>query len=105
MFPSRVTGTPSVVTLGRLLAGATPLELRRSYRSVPNLQRAVNAAFAPVMDGNPAALQAGYVSLEPWRPDLAGQPSVVALPVPEPYSQRFVTAKKIEQCLPDAVGA
>src|SRR5688572_28346634 len=86
-------------------AGATPLELRRSYRSVPNIQRAVNAAFAPVMDGNPAALQAGYVSLEPWRPALAGQPSMVALPVPEPYSQRFVTAKKIEQCLPDAVGA
>jgi len=86
-------------------AGATPLELRRSYRSVPNIQRAVNAAFAPVMDGNPAALQAGYVPLEPWRSDLAGQPSLVALPVPEPYSNRFVTAKKIEQCLPDAVGA
>ena len=86
-------------------AGATPLELRKSYRSVPNIQRAVNAAFAPVMDGNPAALQAGYVALERHREDLPGQPSVVALPVPEPYAQRFIAAKKIEQSLPDAVGA
>jgi ATP-dependent exoDNAse (exonuclease V) beta subunit len=86
-------------------AGATPLELRRSYRSVPNIQRAVNAAFAPVMDGNPAALQAGYVPLEPHRDELPGQPSVVVLPVPEPYAQRFVAAKRIEQSLPDAMGA
>jgi ATP-dependent helicase/nuclease subunit A len=86
-------------------AGATPLELRKSYRSVPNIQRAVNAAFARVMDGNPSALQAGYVPLERHRDDLPGQPSVVALPVPEPYAQRFIAAKKIEQSLPDAVGA
>jgi ATP-dependent exoDNAse (exonuclease V) beta subunit len=86
-------------------AGATPLELRKSFRSVPNIQRAINAAFAPVMDGSPAALQAGYVPLEAWRGDLPGQPSVVVLPVPEPYSQRFVSARKVEQCLPDAVGA
>jgi ATP-dependent helicase/nuclease subunit A len=86
-------------------AGATPLELRKSYRSVPNIQRAINAAFAPVMDGNPDTLQAGYVPLQAWREDRAGQPSVVALPVPAPYSQRFVTARQIEQCLPDAVGA
>ena len=86
-------------------AGATPLELRKSYRSVPNIQRAVNAAFAPVMDGNPAALQARYVPLERHRDDLPGQPSVVVLPVPEPYAQRFIAARKIEQSLPDAVGA
>ena len=85
--------------------GATRLELRKSYRSVPNIQRVVNAAFASVMDGNPVTLQARYVPLEPYREDLPGQPSVVALPVPEPYAQRFIAAKKIEQCLPDAVGA
>jgi ATP-dependent helicase/nuclease subunit A len=85
--------------------GAIALELRRSFRSVPNIQRAVNATFAPIMNGNPGALQAGYVALEPWRDELPGQPSLVALPVPDPYSHRFVTAKKIEQCLPDAVGA
>ena len=86
-------------------AGATPLELRKSYRGVASLQRAINAAFAPAMDGSPATLQARYVPLEQCRADLEGQPSVVVLPVPEPYAQRFVAARKIEQCLPDAVGA
>ena len=86
-------------------AGATPVELRKSYRSVPNIQRVVNAAFRPVMDGNPESLQARYVPLEPWRDGHPDQPSVVALPVPEPYAQRFVTAKQIERCLPDAIGA
>ncbi len=86
-------------------SGATPLQLRKSYRSVPGIQRAVNAAFATVMDGNPETSQARYVALEQERGDLAGQPSVVVLPVPAPYAQRFVTARKIEECLPDAVGA
>jgi ATP-dependent exoDNAse (exonuclease V) beta subunit len=85
--------------------GATEVQLSRSYRSVPNIQRAVNAAFRPVMDGNPETLQARYVPLDPWRSDHERQPSVVALPVPKPYTQRFVTAKRIEECLPDAVGA
>ena len=86
-------------------AGAVPLELRKSYRSVPGIQRAINTAFGAVMDGDPASLQARYVPLEPWRGDHPGQPSVVALPVPEPYAQRFVTARRIEQSLPDAIGA
>ena len=86
-------------------AGATPVELRKSYRSVPNIQRVVNAAFRPVIDGNPESPQARYVPLEPWRDDHPDQPSVVALPVPEPYAQRFVTAKQIERGLPDAIGA
>jgi ATP-dependent exoDNAse (exonuclease V) beta subunit len=85
--------------------GGTHVRLARSYRSVPNIQRAVNAAFRPVMDGNPDTHQAGYVALEPCRSDHGRQPSVVALPVPAPYAQRFVTARRIEQCLPDAVGA
>jgi ATP-dependent helicase/nuclease subunit A len=85
--------------------GATFVELRRSFRSVPNIQRVVNAAFAPVMDGDVEARQARYVPLEPWRTDHEGQPSVVVLPVPEPYAQRFVTARAIEKSLPDAVGA
>ena len=86
-------------------AGARTVQLSKSYRSVPNIQRAVNAAFRPVMDGSPERLQAGYVPLEPSRGEYEGQPSVVALPVPEPYSQRYVTGRRIEQCLPDAVGA
>ena len=86
-------------------AGARRLELRRSFRGVPNIQRVVNLAFAPVMDGNPATRQARYVPLEASRDEEATQPSVVALPVPYPYSQRFITARKIEESLPDAVGA
>jgi ATP-dependent exoDNAse (exonuclease V) beta subunit len=86
-------------------AGARHVELRRSFRSVPNIQRAVNAAFRPIMDGNPEALQARYVPLEPARDDHSAQPSVVVLPVPEPYAQRFIAARRIEESLPDAVGA
>ncbi len=85
--------------------GATPIELRKSFRSVPNIQRVVNAAFAPIMNGDVEARQAKYVPLERSRDDLAGQPSVVVLPVPEPYAQRFVAAREIEKSLPDAVGA
>ena len=36
---------------------------------------------------------------------LRGSRRLSSLPVPAPYSQRFVTARKIEECLPDAVGA
>jgi ATP-dependent exoDNAse (exonuclease V) beta subunit len=85
--------------------GAIPVELRRSFRSVANVQRVVNAAFAPVMDGNVDTRQARYVPLEASRADETSQPSVVVLPVPRPYAQRFVAARAIEASLPDAVGA
>jgi ATP-dependent exoDNAse (exonuclease V) beta subunit len=85
--------------------GATFVELRKSFRSVENIQRVVNAAFEPLMDGNVETRQARYVPLEPSRADEMGQPSVVALPVPKPYAQRFVSARAIEESLPDAVGA
>ncbi len=85
--------------------GATRVQLARSFRSTPNIQRLVNAAFAPVMDGDRDTHQARYVPLEPSRSDHPGQPSVVALPVPSPYGQRFIAAREIERCLPDAVGA
>jgi len=86
-------------------AGARVVELRRSFRGVPNLQRAVNVAFRPVMDGSRETLQAHYVPLEQSRDDHDSQPSIVALPVPEPYSHRFITGKQIERSLPDAIGA
>jgi ATP-dependent helicase/nuclease subunit A len=98
-------GTYARVCDQLIASGAVPITLSRSYRSVPNIQRAVNAAFGPVMDGNPDTLQAGYVPLLPFRNNQAGQPSVVALPVPSPYSHRYVTARRIEECLPDTVGA
>jgi len=85
--------------------GATPVQLQRSFRSVPNIQNLVNRAFAPVMDGDVDTHQARYVALEPTREDHSEQPSVVVLPVPAPYGQRFIAAREIERCLPDTVGA
>jgi ATP-dependent exoDNAse (exonuclease V) beta subunit len=85
--------------------GATFVELRKSFRGVENLQRVINAAFAPVMDGDADTRQARYVPLERSRADHPDQPSVVVLPVPRPYAQRFVSARAIEESLPDAVGA
>jgi ATP-dependent exoDNAse (exonuclease V) beta subunit len=86
-------------------AGAVRVELRRSFRSVPAIQRLVNAAFSPVMDGSLTRQQAHYVPLETLRENVPRQPAVVALPVPEPYGARSVSAKEIEASLPDAVGA
>ncbi len=45
------------------------------------------------------------MALAPHRPALPGQPAVVALPVPEPYKWRYVSAGAIEQSLPGAVAA
>jgi ATP-dependent exoDNAse (exonuclease V) beta subunit len=86
-------------------AGARPVQLTTSFRSVPQIQACVNAAFAPVMTGDPNTLQADYVALSRHRDDIKGQPAVVALPVPAPYGSRNVSAIQIEQSLPDAVGA
>ena len=86
-------------------AGARRVKLTTSFRSVPELQTCVNAAFAPVMTGDLATLQADYVPLESFRPPLERQPAVVALPVPRPYGQRHVSMMAIEKSLPDAVGA
>jgi len=85
-------------------AGATRVELRKSFRALPNIQRAVNFAFSTVMDGDVESMQAHYVPLEPSRAD-APQPSVVALPVPRPYGRYSVSAMEIEKSLPSAVGA
>ncbi len=85
--------------------GATFVELRKSFRGVENLQRVINAAFAPVMDGDADTRQARYVPLERSRADHPDQPSVVVLPVPRPYAQRFISSRAIEESLPDAVGA
>jgi ATP-dependent exoDNAse (exonuclease V) beta subunit len=85
-------------------AGARRVTLTTSFRGVPGIQALVNAAFAPVMDGDRATLQADYVPLNPHRAAIKGQPSVVVLPVPEPYGTRNVSAVRIETSLPDAVG-
>ena len=87
--------------------GARPVFLRTSFRAVPPIQRAVNAAFAPLMTGDRPTLQAEYVPLLPsaLRAHRPEQPALVALPVPEPYGQRRVAGYAIDKSLPDAVGA
>jgi ATP-dependent exoDNAse (exonuclease V) beta subunit len=85
--------------------GAKPVQLTTSFRSVPQIQACINAAFAPVMAGDAFTLQASYVPLAPSRSEIRSQPAVVALPVPEPYGQRNLSAWSIERSLPDAVGA
>ncbi len=85
-------------------AGARRVTLRTSFRARPNIQRAINAAFEPAMTGDQDALQAAYVPLEPFRSESEEQPSVVVLPVPEPYGYRRLSNLAIEKSLPDAVG-
>ena len=85
--------------------GVECLYLRTNFRSVPDLQVLVNAAFDPVMREDPAALQATYVALAPHRDAIAGQPSVVALPVPRPYGGMGLTKTAMNASLPDAVAA
>jgi ATP-dependent exoDNAse (exonuclease V) beta subunit len=85
--------------------GARCERLTKSFRGVPNLQRCVNAAFAPLMTGDSDTLQASYVPLAKSRDDLNGQPSLIALPVPDPYGKRNISGIAIDASLPDAVGA
>src|SRR5262249_46398146 len=74
----------------------------------PAIQRFVNAAFAAEMRADAAASQASYVPLGESRASDDSQPAVVALPVPAPYGSGAdgrISAKSIEQSLPDAGGA
>ncbi|MCU1384752.1 MAG: addA 1 [Acidobacteria bacterium] len=90
--------------------GGRVLQLTTSYRSVPAIQRFVNAAFAPEMTGDEMTRQADYVALGPARQADDSQPAIVALPVPKPYGRGGFGAfkasgKAIDASLPDAVGA
>ena len=87
-------------------AGAEVIHLTTSFRSVPSIQEAVNRAFEPLMRGNADGSQAEYVPLRPSRAEPQGRPTIVALPVPRPYSDWGKLVKfKIEDSIPDAVGA
>ncbi|HZO08630.1 MAG TPA: UvrD-helicase domain-containing protein, partial [Myxococcota bacterium] len=88
-----------------IAAGAAPVDLSVSFRAVPEIQEAVNAAFAPRMQGASPG-EPRYVPLSPHRPSVATQPAVVALPVPAPYGDfRTIVDWRIEESLPDAVAA
>lgn len=82
--------------------GARPVHLTVSFRSVPEIQEAVNAAFAPRF----MASEGAYVPLARYRESEATQPAVIALPVPGPYGDfRKITNPRIDESLPDAVAA
>lgn len=85
--------------------GAIELQLTTSFRSAPSIQSCINTAFGPIIVENDQTLQAGYVPLSPYRVEAASQPTVIALPVPEPYGKRDIAAYAIDRSLPDAVGA
>ncbi len=98
------------ITDGLGASGATEVTLQTSFRSVPGIQRFVNAAFHDDMDGDPETLQADYVPLLPHRADAAEQPCVVALPVAYPYGKSLygppqVTQSALNEAQPGAIGA
>ncbi|MBL8175883.1 MAG: UvrD-helicase domain-containing protein [Bryobacterales bacterium] len=90
----------SAILAGR---GVGVVQLSRSFRSVPAIQGAVNAAFGPEMQGDAESAQARYVPLTAFRENIDGQPALIALPVPEPYGMRMVSNKSIDACLPRTI--
>jgi ATP-dependent helicase/nuclease subunit A len=86
-------------------AGAALVELSVSFRAVPEIQEAVNAAFAPRMQGASPS-EPRYVPLKPHRRGITSQPAVVALPAPEPFGDyRTIVKWRIDDSLPAAVAA
>ncbi len=77
------------------------VRLTRSFRSVPNIQAFVNAAFETEMTGDG---HAEYAALEQHREEIPGRPSVIALPVPKPYKMRL-SKDAVNKSLPDAIAA
>lgn len=85
--------------------GAELEHLTVSFRATAELQRAVNAAFAPLM-ATESPTQPAYSPLNQFRGDCAAQPTLVVLPVPAPLNERgYVTKRAIDESAPDAVGA
>jgi ATP-dependent helicase/nuclease subunit A len=88
-----------------IAAGGALVDLNVSFRAVPEIQEAVNAAFAPVM-AEDSLTQPHYVSLAPNRNGPDTQPSVIALPVSKPYGDYGkVVDWKIDKSLPVDVAA
>nr|MDQ3036535.1 UvrD-helicase domain-containing protein [Myxococcota bacterium] len=86
--------------------GVPVLHLTTSFRSLPAIQRVVNAAFGPAMELAAPGTQAQYVGLTEWREPEPRRPSVIALGIPRPYERTDRIAKSaIESSTPDAVAA
>ena len=95
----------------RSASGSSPrarsaVQLTTSFRSVPRdpgvRQRGVRAGDDRRRDHAAGRLRPARRRIAPT---IKGQPAVVALPVPEPYGTRNMSAISIEESLPDAVGA
>jgi ATP-dependent helicase/nuclease subunit A len=88
-----------------LRQGAALENLTVSFRATPQIQQMVNAAFAPLMIEE-SRTQPIYAPLTPFRPAPESQPSIVALPVPEPYGDfGRVVDFRIDQSIPDTIAA
>jgi ATP-dependent exoDNAse (exonuclease V) beta subunit len=84
--------------------GVGQVALTRSFRSVPNLQQFVNAAFETEMNGDVTEGHAEWSPLERHREEIPGRPSVIVLPVPRPYRARL-NKEAIALSLPEAIAA
>ena len=96
-------------------SGVRLLHLQTNFRSVQPLQKAINAAFEAVFDGDTKRVQPHYVPLR--SPQEAGNvtqisgvgkgpPEVVALPIPEPRIWAGqITHKSFQSTFPDAAAA
>jgi ATP-dependent exoDNAse (exonuclease V) beta subunit len=88
-----------------LMHGAELEYLTVSFRGTPSIQTMVNAAFAPLMSKE-SGTQPVYAPLMPYRTEPGTQPSIVVLPVPEPYGDYGrVVDWKIEESIPEAIAA
>jgi ATP-dependent exoDNAse (exonuclease V) beta subunit len=85
--------------------GVGRVTLTQSFRSVPNIQQFVNAAFEAEMDGDVSGGHAEWAPLEKYRAEIGGRPSVIALPVPKPYGKQRLSKQAVAESLPDAIGA
>lgn len=78
-------------------AGAERRELTSSTRSTKAIQAFVNAAFETRIPD--------YLPLDGGVAGTAGQPGLIALPMPRPYGSKNLSNKAIDECSPDAVAA
>ncbi|HML15639.1 MAG TPA: UvrD-helicase domain-containing protein [Bryobacteraceae bacterium] len=84
--------------------GTGLVTLSKSFRAVRNIQQLVNTAFETEMNGDAESGHADWTPLEQDRPDVAGRPSVIVLPVPRPYKSK-IAKEAIQGSLPDAIAA
>jgi len=88
-----------------IASGGALVDLNVSFRSVPQIQQAVNAAFGPVMSSD-SSTQAHYVPLSPSRSGIDSQPALIALPVSQPYGDYGkIVNHRIDESLPKDVAA